>query len=305
MLKKKSVKHNVLNAVNHEAEATIIAQAGRLGAVTIATNMAGRGTDILLGGNPDFLARSDMENEWISRAAKLPVGGAGRYEDALRELREKYEEEVQKAEKRYLKDGELYEQQRSDALKRSTEIQRQVRELSPFRDKRERYEDLSATEFIEALHGMRPIPESYLQAKQDLETSLLQVRDGNDGDSNEAFEEARQDFSDCINRWQQQNGARQELLETLDEKRRNYEQRANDFEFNRALLVLGRGDHAALVAEYGKVYQAFEEAETTMRRASAALRKSYSRGTTKLRNQAPGIPAGGRGDSRAIGQSAR
>ena len=75
----------------------------------------------------------------------------------MRDLREKYEEEVQKAEKRYLKDGELYKQQRSDALKRSTEIQRQVRGLSPFRDKRERYEDLSATEFIEALHGMRSI----------------------------------------------------------------------------------------------------------------------------------------------------
>src|SRR5438094_2222828 len=101
MLKKKSVKHNVLNAVNHEAEATIIAQAGRFAAVTIATNMAGRGTDILLGGNPDFLARSDMENEWISRAAKLPSQGAARYEDALRELREKYEEEVKKAEKLY------------------------------------------------------------------------------------------------------------------------------------------------------------------------------------------------------------
>jgi hypothetical protein len=183
MLKKKSVKHNVLNAVNHEAEATIIAQAGRLGAVTIATNMAGRGTDILLGGNPDFLARSDMENEWISRAAKLPVGRAGRYEDALRELRETYDEEVQKAEKRYVKDGEVYERQRSEALKRSTEIQRQVRELSPFRDKRERYEDLSATELIEALHGMRPIPQSYLQAKQDLEASFLQGSDGNGGDT--------------------------------------------------------------------------------------------------------------------------
>jgi len=54
MLKKKGVTHNVLNAVNHEAEASIIAQAGRLGTVTIATNMAGRGTDILLGGNPEF-----------------------------------------------------------------------------------------------------------------------------------------------------------------------------------------------------------------------------------------------------------
>ena len=48
LLKKKSIKHNVLNAVNHEAEANIIAQAGRFGGVTIATNMAGRGTDILL-----------------------------------------------------------------------------------------------------------------------------------------------------------------------------------------------------------------------------------------------------------------
>ena len=115
---------------NHEAEATIIAREGRdLGAVTIATNMAGRGTDILLGGNPDFLAGSI----WKTNGSAVPLNcrlGAGRYEDALRELREKYEEEVQKAEKRYLKDGELYEQQRSDALKRSTEIQRQVRKLS-------------------------------------------------------------------------------------------------------------------------------------------------------------------------------
>src|SRR6058998_490748 len=145
MLKKKSVKHNVLNAVNHEAEATIIAQAGRFAAVTIATNMAGRGTDILLGGNPEFLARSDMENEWINRATKLPTQGAARYEDALRELREKYEEEVQRVEKLYVKEGELSQQQRSDALKRTTELQRQIREASPFREARQRYEDLSAT----------------------------------------------------------------------------------------------------------------------------------------------------------------
>ena len=57
MLKKKRVKHHVLNAKYHEKEAEIVAQAGRLGAVTIATNMAGRGTDILLGGNPQFLAK--------------------------------------------------------------------------------------------------------------------------------------------------------------------------------------------------------------------------------------------------------
>lgn len=60
------IKHNVLNAKNHLKESEIIAQAGRLGAVTIATNMAGRGTDILLGGNPEFLAKQKMKNEGFS-----------------------------------------------------------------------------------------------------------------------------------------------------------------------------------------------------------------------------------------------
>src|SRR6185295_15190292 len=55
LLKKRGIKHSVLNAKYHEKEAEIIAQAGRKSGVTIATNMAGRGTDILLGGNPDFL----------------------------------------------------------------------------------------------------------------------------------------------------------------------------------------------------------------------------------------------------------
>lgn len=60
VLKKKGIKHNVLNAKQHDKEAEIIAEAGRLGAVTIATNMAGRGTDIILGGNPDFEAKKEM-----------------------------------------------------------------------------------------------------------------------------------------------------------------------------------------------------------------------------------------------------
>ena len=60
MLKRSGVKHNVLNAKHHEKEAEIVAQAGKLGAVTIATNMAGRGTDIMLGGNPEYLAKTDL-----------------------------------------------------------------------------------------------------------------------------------------------------------------------------------------------------------------------------------------------------
>ena len=63
LIKLRGVNHEVLNAKNHQKEAEIVAQAGHVGAVTIATNMAGRGTDILLGGNPDFLARRAMRQE--------------------------------------------------------------------------------------------------------------------------------------------------------------------------------------------------------------------------------------------------
>ena len=62
-LKETKIKHSVLNAKNHELESQIVAQAGRKGAVTIATNMAGRGTDILLGGNPEFMAKKKMQEE--------------------------------------------------------------------------------------------------------------------------------------------------------------------------------------------------------------------------------------------------
>ncbi len=63
---KNRIKHNILNAKNHEREAQIIAQAGKKGAVTIATNMAGRGTDILLGGNPEYLAKQDLKNRGVA-----------------------------------------------------------------------------------------------------------------------------------------------------------------------------------------------------------------------------------------------
>lgn len=69
LLKRRGVKHNVLNAKQHEKEARIVAEAGRLGAVTIATNMAGRGTDIILGGNPEFEAKAEMVRMGYSEEA--------------------------------------------------------------------------------------------------------------------------------------------------------------------------------------------------------------------------------------------
>ena len=86
LLKKQRIPHNVLNAKNHEREAEIIAQAGRLGQVTIATNMAGRGTDIMLGGNPDYLARAALENKNYSHEAIVEATGFGQElsEEAVR-----------------------------------------------------------------------------------------------------------------------------------------------------------------------------------------------------------------------------
>ncbi len=75
LLQLRGVEHNVLNAKNHAKEAEIVAQAGHYGAVTIATNMAGRGTDILLGGNPDFLARKKLRQEGLTdELIELAVG---------------------------------------------------------------------------------------------------------------------------------------------------------------------------------------------------------------------------------------
>jgi preprotein translocase subunit SecA len=74
MLSRNGIKHNVLNAKQHEREAEIVAQAGRKGAVTIATNMAGRGTDILLGGNADFMFKQVLyREEQLAEERKLAV----------------------------------------------------------------------------------------------------------------------------------------------------------------------------------------------------------------------------------------
>ncbi len=92
LLIKNGVKHNILNAKNHEREAEIVAQAGRFGAVTISTNMAGRGTDILLGGNPEYLAKKRLreegaQHEDIELATSMYITDVS---DEILALRERY-----------------------------------------------------------------------------------------------------------------------------------------------------------------------------------------------------------------------
>ena len=89
----KGIKHNVLNAKNHAREADIVAQAGRLGAVTIATNMAGRGTDILLGGNAEFLAKRKLREEGVDEELiELATSFVSSLPEEAAKVREHYQE---------------------------------------------------------------------------------------------------------------------------------------------------------------------------------------------------------------------
>ena len=91
MLKREKIKHTVLNAKNHEQESEIVAQAGRLNSVTIATNMAGRGTDILLGGNPEYLTKKELRNKnYNSNDIELVSGYTTTLSDEMKALKDEY-----------------------------------------------------------------------------------------------------------------------------------------------------------------------------------------------------------------------
>lgn len=115
-LKKAGIKHTVLNAKNHEREAEIVAQAGRLGAVTIATNMAGRGTDITLGGNVDFMAKQRLRREGTSEELLEEVDSFSATDDQeILDIRKKYRHykdifrpEIKAEEKQVIDVGGLY-----------------------------------------------------------------------------------------------------------------------------------------------------------------------------------------------------
>ncbi len=123
LLKKEGIPHQVLNAKYHEKEAEIVAQAGRLGAVTIATNMAGRGTDILLGGNPEYLAKSELKEKGITLDSikemikkekpelsdfEVEEKAFEIYEELLKENVEKWKKITEEEKKKVLELGGLY-----------------------------------------------------------------------------------------------------------------------------------------------------------------------------------------------------
>jgi len=110
MLRRRNINHQVLNAKFHDKEAEIVAQAGRLGAVTIATNMAGRGTDILLGGNPEFLARYELRSQGheFETAGEIASVPAETDDSVYRALLEKYRKQSEEERRLVVEQGGLH-----------------------------------------------------------------------------------------------------------------------------------------------------------------------------------------------------
>ena len=116
LLKRRGIKHEVLNAKFHEKEAEIVAQAGKFGAVTIATNMAGRGTDIILGGNAEFMAKSEMKKMGFSEELIVESTGFADTDDedilkareTFKELNAKYKEHIKDETKKVTDAGGLF-----------------------------------------------------------------------------------------------------------------------------------------------------------------------------------------------------
>ena len=116
LLRKRGIKHSVLNAKFHDKEAEIVAQAGKKGAVTIATNMAGRGTDIVLGGNAEFMAKDEMRRQGFEEEMLVQATGFAETDDeniinarqTYQELHKRFKQEIEPEQKEVLAAGGLY-----------------------------------------------------------------------------------------------------------------------------------------------------------------------------------------------------
>ncbi len=271
LLKQRGIKHNVLNAVNHEAEANIIAQAGRFGAVTIATNMAGRGTDILLGGNPEFLARADMENEWLQRAQGLPQGGQ-RYEDVLQKLRDAYEEKVEAARRQYEPLWKPWEEKQADALHRLTEAHRAFLEAAFWKERAAMFAALGRWQnepSVEAAGSCVASARTYAEALQEIDRVCGPFL-GEEGQQRfaQALEEMIQAFSEAASNGAAQSNRLSAALAQFERARQDYERAIQK------ALRQSEGDGR----EFAEAERVYRETEREFREAEAAYleyRKPY------------------------------
>jgi hypothetical protein len=208
-----------------------------------------------------------MENEWIRRAGTVQGGAkAERYEDALRTLRERYDEEVQRAEATFRSDLQALEERRTDALRRLTEAHRKILDLSPYRDIRARYDQVSSVELIPAVRDRDPIPPRYRRVKEELETTLLDAAGaGAVATEKTALQELRQRYEAVLEAWEERGARSDDAGRELDERRAEYERGLSVMEL--ALLVKGNvngganGDLEALRVDYRQAEDDYVESE--------------------------------------------
>jgi preprotein translocase subunit SecA len=278
LLKKKSIKHSVLNAVNHEAEANIIAQAGRLGVVTIATNMAGRGTDILLGGNPEFLARAEIEKNWVN--TKLGTGAttatqtAKSYEESLEELRAEYNETIARARQQYEKEWLPFEEARNRALKQMTETYRPFLHATVQKAKAE-YEEYGP--HLEAFDGQvdSSFWQRYGEARLAYEHALSEfdkvIGPALNEDQMQVYESIRTEYAGAL---ESSGGVVTETY--LEPIRIRYERTLG--EYSRAVLKLVEGTgskNGEAARQYEEARTAYEDAERAYEDAERLYEEKY------------------------------
>ncbi len=270
LLKRKGIKHSVLNAVNHEAEANIIAQAGRLGAVTIATNMAGRGTDILLGGNPEFLARAEIEKNWLSKMAVAPAQAGKSYEESLEELRTEYNEEISRARERYEKEWRPFEEERNAALKRLTATYRPFLHAAWQKARAEYAEWAARLDFADGARSDAALLAQYTQVRAAYEQALSEydkvIGPCLSEHQLKEYEAARAEYTSLL-----AEGAAAVSRERLEGARQRYERWLE--EYGRALLRAAD----SLLHENGERNLSYEEARAAYEEAMRAYQEADQR----------------------------
>ena len=257
LLKGRKVKHNVLNAVNHEAEANIIAQAGRFGTVTIATNMAGRGTDILLGGNPEFLARAEIEKTWLNKATPTKSKS---YEESLEELRDAYNEALAKATQEFEPSWKPFEETRNAALSRMSETYRPFLRAS-WQKTRADYRQMT-TQLDFSNGGLDAgLLEKYGQARTSYEQALHEY-DNVVGpvlteDQLEAYQTTQSDYASML-----EEGVSSEAAERLSVVRNRYEDKLEEYSREIARVAeVSPSDNGEVTRQCEEFRQAYQEAQ--------------------------------------------
>ncbi len=256
LLKGRKIKHNVLNAVNHEAEANIIAQAGRFGTVTIATNMAGRGTDILLGGNPEFLARAEIEKTWLNKATPTKSKS---YEESLEELRDAYNEALARAAQEFEPSWKPFEETRNAALSRMSETYRPFLRAS-WQKTRAEYRQIT-TQLDFSNGGLDAgLLEKYGHARTSYEQALHEY-DNVVGpvlieDQLEAYQTTQSDYASML-----EEGVSSEAAERLSVVRNRYEDKLEEYSREIARVAeVTLSDNGEVTHQFEEFRQAYQEA---------------------------------------------